>query len=65
MWQVVPHARIHGFRLLWPAISGAGCVRDGKKPAVVCACLDNKDIYLQGVYGTMGLEPATSGVKGR
>ena len=49
----------------WPGYSGAGCLRDGKKPTVVAPVSTTKDAYLQGFTGATGLEPATSGVTDR
>ncbi len=46
--------------------SRAGCARDEKKPAVVCAVAGNKRGRFAGTLaGATGLEPATSGVTGR
>ena len=65
MWPVVSLAGITGSKRHWPAISGAGCARDAKKPAVGCAYTGNKRWIFRDFTGATGLEPATSGVTGR
>ena len=54
MWPVVSLAGITGSKRQWPAISGAGCARDAKKPAFGCAYTATEDADLQVFYGSDG-----------